>query len=105
MGKFKEKHHQRVEKVKSYTEKNKMFVIIAIGIILFLIGNSIYTSINEVPDNGVSQSETSTVEEEVTEDEPLQWRFYWIDLWILLIGGGVCTIMIIKERKKAKEGL
>lgn len=105
MSKFKENHRQRVEKVKSYTEKNKLFVIIAIGIILFLIGNSIYTSINEVPDNGISQSETITAEEEVTEDEPLQWRFYWIDLWILLIGGGFCTVMILKERKKAKEEL
>lgn len=104
MSKFKENHRRRVEKVKEYTAKNKVFVIIVVCVILFLIGNSLYTRINEVPDSDVSQSETIATEE-VTEDEPLQWRFYWIDLWILLIGGGFCTVMILKERKKAKEGL
>lgn len=33
------------------------------------------------------------------------WRFYPSDLVILLVGGGICVIMIMRERKKAKEEL
>ena len=56
------------------------------------------------PETSTSQSEQ--IIEEVTEpEEPLQWRFYWIDLWILVVGGGFCSVMIIREKRKAREQL
>ena len=44
-------------------------------------------------------------ETEVTETEPEHWRLYPVDLAVLVVGGGFCTIMIIRERKKAREKL
>lgn len=105
-------HKMRVEKVKEFTEKNKLFTIIALITVIYLAFNIISGMIskkdNEITDTATSQSEeisekaeTEAVEE--YDDEHL--HFYWIDLWIFLIAGGFCTVMIIREKKKAREKL
>lgn len=95
-------HKERVQKVKNFTEKNKLFTVIAIVIVILLFSNFFFSKENE---NKI-ETENETVQSETVEDtENLQWRFYWTDLWVLLGAGGFCTVMIIQERKKAKEEL
>lgn len=108
-------HKERVEKVRSYIEKNKFFSVVAAIIVVALIGNFI---INKVSEAKAKDMAASSVQEEMIEDngnnsadtninqeEELHWRFYWIDLWILLGGGGFCLIKILQEKKKAREKL
>ena len=109
-------HKERVEKVRSYIEKNKFFSVVAAIIVVALIGNFIINKVSEakakdmaassvqeemIEDNGNNSADTNINQE---EDEP-HWRFYWIDLWILLGGGGFCLIKILQEKKKAREKL
>ncbi len=107
-------HRQRVEKVRNFTDKNKLFSAISVIIITVLIGNFVIkclsakekemkpttTVTSEIEDETVD----TNINEEANQSKPT-WRFYWIDLWILLIGGGFCTIKILQERKKSKEKL
>lgn len=91
-------HSKRVEKVREFTSHNKVFVAIAV----ILIGFLLFRAVNRDP----QQSEKTQDEQSVTEEtEDTGWRFYPIDLVVLGVGGGFCTIMIIRERRKAKEGL
>ncbi len=105
-------HKMRVERVKEFTEKNKLFTIIALIVVVYIAFNIVSGMINkkdsEIPDTSTSQSEeisekTETEAAEEYDDEHL--RFYWIDLWIFLIAGGFCTVMIIREKRKAREKL
>lgn len=90
-------HSKRVEKVRDFTSHNKIFTVIAVILIVFLL----FRTANRNP-----QPETAQNEQTVTEEsEGTGWRFYPIDLVVLGVGGGFCSIMIIRERKKAKEGL
>ena len=93
------KYKERLATVKKFTAKNRLFSLLAIGLILFLIGNSVYHRI------GDDKSKPIVSETEVTETEPEHWRFYPVDLAVLVVGGGFCTIMIRRERKKAREKL
>lgn len=99
-------HKERVAKVKKNVNKNKMFSIIAVIIVFFLLGNLIF---NKNDSKNANKTSTSKYEDtdstEKNDAEPEHWRFYWTDLWVLVIGGGFCGIMIIKERKKAKDKL
>ncbi len=100
--KFFENHKQRVQKVRNFTEKNKIFMITAVIALIFLCSNFFFSKENnteKVPET--SQNETT----ENLEESELQWKFYWSDLWILSGVGGFCTVMIIRERKKLKEEL
>lgn len=97
------KHKERVQKVKDFTEKNKVFVIMAVIAVIFLCSNSFFSKENDVKTSETVQSEAVENTEETADK--LQWQFYWTDLWILLGAGGFCTVMIIRERKKAKEEL
>ncbi len=97
------KHKERVQKVKNFTEKNKVFVIMAVVTVIFLCSNFFFSKENNDITPETVQSEAMENTEE-TASKP-QWQFYWTDLWVLLGVGGVCTIMIIRERKKAKEEL
>ncbi len=107
-------YNERLQKVKAFANANKIFVAISIIVVILLIGNffsSDKTSDDSsIPTNETSQSsevieETEVAEMTEAESQTLQFRFYWIDLWILVIAGGFCAIMIIRERKKAKEEL
>ncbi len=109
-------HKERVEKVRSYIEKNKFFSVVAAIIVVALIGNFI---INKVAEAKAKDIAASSVQEEIVdeteensadtninqEEDEIHWRFYWIDLWILLGGGGFCLIKILQEKKKAREKL
>lgn len=98
-------YQKRVQKVKSFVDHNKLFTLIAVTIIVLLLCNFLFgkdqQTESKVTETVYTQSDT------IEETEPLQeqWQFYWIDLWILAGGGGFCTVMIIRERKKAREEL
>lgn len=94
-------HSKRVERVRDFATHNKVFVVIAIILIAFLIFSTVSDKKNETPES--SQTEQNVSEE--TQSEDTGWRFYPIDLVVLGVGGGICSIMIIRERRKAKEGL
>ncbi len=92
---------ERIAGIKQFAAKNWLFLIIAAILCLYLLGET-------VPQKRATNSTESTAATEVTEqveEEEAHWRFYPIDLWVLLIGGGFCTIMILKEKKKARETL
>lgn len=97
------KHNERVQKIKNFTEKNKIFVIMAVIAVIFLFSGFFFSKENNVKTLEIIQTETSENTEETAENP--QWQFYWSDLWILLGVGGFCTVMIIRERKKLKEEL
>lgn len=106
--KFKEAHKKRVEKVTEFANQNKVFTIIAVIIAIYLLFSMVNNSIDRYngksPENHTSQTEMITEETETSEtEEGNQLHFYWIDLWVLLGGGGFCVIMIIKEKRKVRE--
>ena len=93
------KYKERLASVRKFTAKNRLFSLIAIALLLFLIGNAVVHRI------GDDKSKSIVSETEITETEPEHWRFYPVDLGVLVVGGGFCTIMILRERKKAREKL
>ncbi len=95
---MKEKRKQKKEAVKRFVSRNKLFVIIAAVLCLSLIGSGIRTQ------RETDVAEEPTVQTETVQDD-LQWRFYPIDLWVLGVGGGFCTVMILREKRKARETL
>ena len=92
-------YKERLATVRSFTSKNRLFSLIAVGLVLFLLGNAVVHRI------GDDKSKPIVSETEVTETEPEHWRFYPVDLAVLVVGGGFCTIMILREQKKAREKL
>lgn len=97
---MKDSHRKRVEKVREFASHNKVFSAIAVLLIVFLLFRTVNRN-TEQPDK--AQEEQTVTEESKTEETG--WRFYPIDLVVLGVGGGFCTVMIIRERRKAKEGL
>lgn len=107
---FKNSHQKRVEKIKNFANNNKVFTVIFIIVTIFLLFNFIIGNMNKTNTNNlnpnVSQSANlNEVETDNTVSDQPHWRFYWIDLWILVGAGGFCSVMIIRERKKAREKL
>ena len=92
-------YKERLANVRAFTAKNRLFSLIAVGLVLFLLGNAVAHRI------GDEKTKPIVSETEVTETEPEHWRFYPVDLGVLVVGGGFCTIMILRERKKAREKL
>jgi preprotein translocase subunit YajC len=109
-------HMKRVEKVKDYASKNKVFVITAIVAAIFLFINFVIQPQNQqnqqsdndeviISDNAESEGETTAQAARTTTIERESWRFYFIDLIVLGVGGGFCLIMILRQRRKTKEEL
>jgi ABC-type uncharacterized transport system permease subunit len=92
-------HQKRVEKVRRFASRNKVFSVLIVILVGFLLFRTVSNRTEKKPPNNQA-AQTASV-----ESEKLEWRFYPIDLVVLGIGGGFCTIMIIRERRKAKEGL
>ena len=118
------KFKERSEVVKKRMADNKVFVVSAAIILLFLVFQAVKN--RDLPDaiefrypEGYVQEEDSRSDSEkvatssnFSEDTEKQkqsevphWRFYWSDLVILGVGSAICGIMIIKERRKAREKL
>ena len=95
-------HKERVTRVKDFVAKNKVFTVIAAVVVLWLVGNFLFSKVDT--NSNFSEMEAQSQSEVAEEDTP-EWQFYPLDLWILLIGGGFCTVMILREKRKAKEEL
>ena len=108
-------HSERVAKVRAFFDKNKLFSLVVVVIAVAIIGNCVMNGINTItdkdkPTSSVSEeaaenSEGSSADTNNNQEEEAHWRFYWIDLWILIGGGGFCVIKILQEKKKAREKL
>ena len=93
---FKETQKKRAAGVRHFLSSNKLFVVIVCFAAVIIGSGLIRGEKVELPENSTAQSEESAAPE---------WRFYPSDLVILLVGGGFCTFMMIRERRKAKEDL
>jgi heme/copper-type cytochrome/quinol oxidase subunit 3 len=96
-------HKKRVEKVKAFASKNKIFVAMMIFAAVFLFINFVVQPHNQQCESEVIVCENANVAESTTEPET--WRFYFIDVIILVAGGGFCTVMILRERRRTREEL
>jgi len=99
-------HKQRAAKVREFTDKNKVFSVIAVMIIAFLVVSSVRNKIEET--KNAERSAIVAVEEDEVDtniNERPHWKFYLSDFIILGAGGGFCCYKILQERKKAKERL
>lgn len=92
-----EKRKERIEKIKQFTAKNRLFILLAIVCCFYLLGTTLFGKEQEPPQQDQTQTEI------VQQQEPEHWRFYWLDVWVLAVGGGFCTAMMIREKRKAKE--
>ena len=108
-------HSERVAKVRAYFEKNKLFSLVVVVIAIVIIGNFIMNGITAIKEKDkptsyaseevVENTEKSADTNNNQEEESSHWRFYWIDLWVLVGGGGFCVVKILQEKKKAREKL
>ena len=90
-----EGHRKRAEKVRGYLAKNKAVAVIAVLAAIALL-------VNLVVNHDVQKTDTQeTVQTETDES----WRFYPVDLVVLGAGGGLCAIMMLREKRRAKEEL
>ena len=90
-----EGHRKRAEKVRGYLAKNKAVAVIAVLAAIALL-------VNLVVNHDVQKTDTQeTVQTETDES----WRFYPVDLVVLGAGGGPCAIMMLREKRRAKEEL
>lgn len=95
-------HKERVAGIKDFAEKNKLFMIFACIAVIWLLGNSLFSKEPLEPNDQTAEA----VQTETAEADNLpEWQFYPIDAGILLVGGGFCVVMIIREKKRAKEEL
>lgn len=106
----KKKYNERALSIERYILKNKLFFIIVLSLIVFIIYSEIKINIESSKQTTIEITETEEKNEDVdtginiSEKLP-HWKFYSIDLWVLIIGVTVCTVNIIREHKKAKEKL
>lgn len=102
-------YKERLEIAKSITKNNRMFLAVAAILLIVVVTNMVQQRGSQKPEvvTEVVQETVSseTVPEETATEEPPKWRFYPVDLVILAVGGGFCGIMIILEKKKARENL
>ncbi len=90
-----EGHRKRAEKVRGYFSQKR-------AITLFAILASIALLVSLVMNYQVKETEPQeTVQTETAES----WRFYPVDLVVLGAGGGLCAVMMLREKRRAKEEL
>ena len=90
-----EGHRKRAEKVRGYFSQKR-------AITLFAILASIALLVSLVMNYQVKETEPQeTVQTETVEG----WRFYPVDLVVLGAGGGLCAVMMLREKRRAKEEL
>ena len=90
-----EGHKKRAEKVRGYLAKNKAVTLIAVLAAIAVLVNLV----SKYQTKEQTDSEPETVQEEE------HWRFYPVDLIVLGAGGGLCTAMMLQEKRRAKEEL
>lgn len=126
-------HGERVEMVRNFAKSNKLFSIIAIILVVYIAVNIItnrsagkavqqsttVTSQSEVISEDTTQysdeadsvtttqinSEFDDETREIGYNQKKHFRFHWLDLYILICGGGFCVYKIFQERKKVREKL
>jgi len=86
-------HKKRVRKVKDFAVQNKIFMVMLALAAVFLLANFIF----------IPKTHDTPKTAEIAEEHTREWRFYPIDLAVLGVGGGFCTVMILRERKRVKE--
>ena len=97
-------HKDRVKRVRDYSSKNKLFLIIAAFLILCLIlGYFRNTPKTE------QHADTTTVSENEKDsssnDYTPHWRFYWSDLFIFSACVGGYAVIKIRRARKEREKL
>lgn len=97
-------HKDRVKRVREYSSKNKLFLIIAAFLILFLIfGYFRNTSETEQYTDTTAVSESK--EDSSSNDYTPHWRFYWSDLFIFSACVGGYAVIKIRRARKEREKL
>ncbi len=95
------KHRERQMRIERKIKRNPIYYFcVAVLIFLFLA-----TGMNDKEKQNITEEKQTAVETSEIADNDVHWRFYAIDFWILLIGGGFCCVQIVRERHKAKERL
>ncbi|MDE6707611.1 MAG: hypothetical protein K2K06_06215 [Oscillospiraceae bacterium] len=97
------KYAKRVEIAKDFINKNKLFTVIAIITMCYLLCSFLFSKVNS--DFSSNDVEINEIQETEEKENIMRWQFYWSDLVILASGGGFCTIMIVRERKKERDNL
>ena len=90
-----EGHRKRAEKVRGYFSQKR-------AITLFAILASIALLVSLVMNYQVKETEPQETVQSETVDG---WRFYPVDLVVLGAGGGLCAVMMLREKRRAKEEL
>lgn len=99
------KHSERREKVKHFASNNKLFLIIAVCLSIYLVFFLIKKSdINTTPTTSTTIETKNNVDEQ-EENDKIEWRFYWSDFIVLVGGVGFCGYKIIQRNRKAKEDM
>lgn len=96
-------HKDRVKRVREYSSKNKLFLIIAAFLILCLLfGFFRNTSPKEQSTDSTAVSESEQDSESL--DYTPHWRFYWSDLFVFsACVGGYAVIKIHRARKEREK--
>ena len=92
-----EGHRKRAEKVRGYFSQKR-------AITLFTILASIALLVSLVMNHQVKETDANT-QETTASDTDESWRFYPVDLIVLGAGGGLCAVMMLREKRRAKEEL
>ena len=90
-----EGHRKRAEKVRGYFSQKRAITLFAVlASIALLISLVMNHQVKEMEPQETAQTETAE-----------SWRFYPVDLVVLGAGGGLCAVMMQREKRRAKEEL
>lgn len=92
-----EGHRKRAEKVRGYFTQKRAITLFAILAAIALLVSLVMNHQVKEPDADTKETATSDTDE--------TWRFYPVDLVVLGTGGGLCAVMILREKRRAKEEL